>query len=244
MRISFKLDNTIQVFRLGGTQNEKISPNKNIKIVQTYTFAVDQFNYVKDCLDKGVKTDFKTFFGLDAANCFDCPFSSNSGNSKCYTHKFTQYSGFISMIRSLVKEYGSANDIPTYDNLIAANIVAMAKDRYVRFGTYGEPTMHPFQLVKVVAESSKSYTGYTHQYARNPLYADYLMASTHNPMQAKTANEKFGFRSFIAVKDDNNVQGVICPASKESNYKANCHDCGLCSGVTGKGKKNIVILEH
>ena len=63
-------------------------------------------------------------------------------------------------------------------------------------------------------------------------------------MQAKTANEKFGFRSFLAVKDNNNVQAVICPASNESKADANCADCGLCSGVTGKGTKDVVILEH
>lgn len=244
MRITFKLDNTLQVFRLGGTRNEKISPNKNIKIVQTYTFAQDQFNYVKDSLDKGVKTDFKTFFGMDAQNCFDCPFSSNAGNGKCYTHKFTQYSGFISMIRSIVKEFGSIDNIPEYNGAIASDIVKMSTGKYVRFGTYGEPTIHPFQLVKVMAETSKSYTGYTHQYARNPLFADYLMASTHNQLQAKTAKEKFGYRSFIAMKSDNDMQGVVCPASKENNYTANCHDCGLCSGVTGKSSKDILILEH
>ena len=70
------------------------------------------------------------------------------------------------------------------------------------------------------------------------------MASTHNQFQAKVAEEKFSFRSFIAVKDNAKTVGVICPASNEAGFKSNCADCGLCSGLMGKGKKDVVILEH
>lgn len=243
MRISFKLGSTLQVFRLGKTTNAKISQGK-AKILQTYTFSVDQFNYVKSCLDNGTKTSFNDFFALDSANCFDCPFSSNSGTNKCYTHKFMQYSGFVSMIRSIVKEFGSIDNIPEYSVDLGLNILELAQDVYVRFGSYGEPTMHPVKLVQAVANVAKSWTGYTHQYVRKPEYNNWFMASTHNQLQANTASDKFGFRSFIAVSDNNNVQGVVCPASNESKANSNCSDCGLCSGIIGKGKKDVVILEH
>ena len=243
MRISFKLGSTLQVFRLGKTTNAKISQGKE-KILQSYTFSVDQFNYVKSCLDNDAKTSFKDFFALDAQNCFDCPFSSNAGNDKCYTHKFMQYSGFVSMIRSIVKEFGSIDNIPEYSVELGLDILELAKGFYVRFGTYGEPTMHPVELVQAVANVAKSWTGYTHQYVRKPEYSKWFMASTHNQLQANTASDKFGFRSFIAVADNNNVQGVICPASNESKANANCSDCGLCSGVIGKGSKDVVIIEH
>jgi hypothetical protein len=104
--------------------------------------------------------------------------------------------------------------------------------------------MHPVKLVQAVANVAKSWTGYTHQYVRKPEYNKWFMASTHNQLQANTAKDKFGFRSFIAVKDNNNVQGVICPASNESKANANCSDCGLCSGIIGKGSKDVVIVEH
>ena len=239
MRITFKKDNTIQVFRLGKTANKKIS-NGNEKIVQTYTFSTDQFEYVLN----NKKCDFKTFFSLDAKNCFDCPFSANSGNAKCYTHKFMQYSGFVGMLRSIVKEFGNLNAIPEYSDHIVDKIVDISKNVYVRFGTYGEPTMHPLSLVSKVSEASKNWTEYTHQYFKKPEYNEYFMASTHNKLQAKTAKDKFGFRSFIAVKENNKGMGVICPASKEAGYKSNCATCGLCSGIKGKGKKDVVILEH
>lgn len=242
-RKTFQLGKTLQVFRYGKTTNAKISQGKE-NILQTYTFSVDQFEYVKSCLDNDTKTSFKDFFALDAANCFDCPFSSNSGTAKCYTHKFMQYSGFVSMIRSIVKEFGSLDSIPEYSIELGLDILELAKGKYVRFGSYGEPTMHPIELVQGVANVAKSWTGYTHQYIRKPEYNNWFMASTHNQLQANTAKEKFGFRSFLAVKDNNNVQAVICPASKESKADANCSDCGLCSGVIGKGKRDVVIIEH
>ena len=242
-RKAFVLDNTLQVFRFGKTSNTKISKGTE-NILQSYTFSVDQFNYVKDSMDNGTQKDFKTFFSLDAKNCFDCPFSTNSGDSSCYTHKFRQYTGFVSMLRSIVKEFGTIENIPSYSVELGLEILELAKDSYTRFGTYGEPTMHPIELVQGVANVSKSWTGYTHQYIRKPEFSKWFMASTHNQLQANTASEKFGFRSFIAVKDNNNVQAVICPASKESKADANCADCGLCSGVIGKGSKDVVIIEH
>jgi len=242
-RISFILNGTLQVFRLGKTTNAKISQGK-ANILQTYTFSVDQFNYVKNCLDNGTKTSLKEFYALDAKNCFDCPFSSNSGDAKCYTHKYMQYSGFMMMLRSIANEFGSLDNIPNYSVDLGLDILDIAKGVYARFGSYGEPTMHPIGLVQGIANSAKSWTGYTHQYVSKPEYSKWFMASTHNQLQANTASTRFGFRSFIAVSDNNNVQGVICPASNESKLDANCSDCGLCSGVIGKGSKDVVILEH
>jgi hypothetical protein len=245
MRVTFQSDSTVQVFRLGKTTNKKIA-DKNEKIVQTYTFSVDQFNYIKMNMLNGTKPKFNDFFSLDAKNCFDCPFSSNAnaGIGKCYTHKVMQYSGFVSMLKSIVIEFDNIKNVPTFNSDIEAKLIKMSRDRYVRFGTYGEPTMHPIDIVASMANVSKSWTGYTHQYVRNKTYNKYFMASTHNELQAKTANDKFEFRSFIAVKDNNKGLGVICPASKEANFKSNCSACGLCSGSLGKGKKDVVILQH
>lgn len=245
MRITFKLDKTVQVFRLGKTTNKKISDGKE-KIVQSYTFSEDQYNYIRQNMLAGTKPVFKEFFSLDAKNCFDCPFSvnSNAGEGKCYTHKVMQYSGFVSMLKSIVNEFGDIKNIPTYTTTHLVDLLEMAKDRYVRFGTYGEPTMHPIKVVEVMASVAKTYTGYTHQWFRKPEYLMFFMASTHNEFQAKTVKDKFEARSFIAVKDNEGVNAVICPASDEAGFKSTCATCGLCSGKAGKGKKNVVILEH
>jgi hypothetical protein len=242
MRVTFQLNDTIQVFRLGKTTNKKIALPTD-KVLQTYTFSVDQFNYIKEKLESGVKPVFKEFFSLDSKNCFDCPFSMNQGKGGCYTHKVMQYSGFVSMLKSVVNEFGSLDSIPSFNEEIENKLVKMATGNYVRFGTYGEPSMHPIGLVDVMASVASSWTGYTHQYFRKPEYAKFFMASVHNAMQAKTAAERFKYRSFIAAKD--NVQGAVkCPASKEAGFVSNCAKCGLCSGTSGKGKKDVVILEH
>lgn len=242
-RITFKLNGTIQVFRFGKTSNAKISKG-NENIVQTYTYSEDQFNYVKDTLAAGEKLELKKFYSLDGKNCFDCPFSINSGNGGCYTHKFGQYRGFIGMLKSLINEFGSVAGIPDYSDEIAADVIIMSVDKYVRFGSYGEPSMHPIEMVERMTKASKSWTGYTHQYFKKPEYAAFFMASVHNPKQMETAADKYGYRSFIVVENATDINAVQCPASKEGGLKSNCADCGLCSGVTGKGKKSVVILEH
>jgi len=241
-RLTFKLGETIQIFRIGDTANEKIA-EKNEKIVQTYTFSVKQFDYIANT----IKPEMSEFFSFDYACCLDCPFSSNQGNSKCYTHKYMQYSGFVSMIRSIIKEFGSIENIPNYYNAWLVygkknidKFFAMANGKYVRFGSYGEPTLHPTELVDMLALNASTYTGYTHQWNKQPEQHKYFMASTHSEAERKQANNA-GYRAFVAVKKDNteNINAVFCMTDKFS-----CSKCALCSGTCGKGKRDIKIEQH
>jgi hypothetical protein len=237
MRITTKIKNeAILVFKLDVTTNAKISAGKD-KILQVYSFSFDQFNYVKDCMSNGTKIQPKQFFDFAEKVCFDCPFR---GYLKCYTHKYQQYSGFVSMLKSIVREFTTLDFVP-YVGIQTEKIISMSKDRYIRFGTYGEPTLIPLDLVASMVDVSKSHTGYTHQWAKNLDFAKYFMASTHNEAQAEIA-QKMGFRSFIASSKPIKT-AVTCPASKEAGFKSTCEKCGLCSGAR-KGTKNIVILEH
>jgi hypothetical protein len=149
----------------------------------------------------------------------------------------------ISMLKSITRQYKSIENIPAFNKEISLKIVSICINRYVRFGTYGEPSMHNISLVSDICNVAKSWTGYTHQYFRKPEYNLFFMASVHNNIQARTAKEKFGYRSFI-VTNKHSSGAVICPASKEAGYKSNCAKCGLCSGKKGKGKVDISILEH
>jgi hypothetical protein len=236
MRVTTKVKNAILVFKLDKTSNAKISNGKE-KILQVYSFSDDQFNYVAESMAKGTKISPKQFFDLADSVCFDCPFR---GYLKCYTHKYQQYSGFLSMLKSIVREFTELKYIPSV-HLLEKRILEISQGRYIRFGTYGEPTLLPVNLVGDMVKVSKSHTGYSHQWAKKPEFSAYFMASTHNESQAKQA-EKLGFRSFIATNKtiDN---AIICPASKEAGFKSTCEKCGLCSGER-KGTKNIVILEH
>lgn len=242
MTITFRLGDTVQIFRSGITSNKKIaSPKENI--VQSFSFAKAQYNEVVKRM-KGGSGGFHKFFELDAEVCLVCPFSRNTGNGGCYTHKITQYFGFISSLKAQVRKFPTFEDVPEYSEDIYNDILNMSKGKYVRFGSYGEPSLHPLELVQGITENAKNWTGYTHQYFRKPEYSKYFMASTHNERQAESAKSKFNFRSFIAVEENKGIKAVVCPASKEGGFKSNCSACGLCSGTNGKGKRNVIILEH
>jgi len=232
-RIVWLEDNNVFVVRKGKTSNKKISDGS--ALVQTYTFSKDQWLLASTSSGFGMKK----FFSLDSSNCMDCPYSGNQGEGGCYTHKFNQYVGFLSMLRSI-----KASDLTPLDAEKFLDAVSMCKDSYVRFGTYGEPSLLNFSLVKNMAYTSKSWTGYTHQWNKIWAlpYSKYFMASTHNKEETYRAKQK-NYRSFIA-STTGTEEAVTCPASAEAGFKSNCASCGLCSGVLGKGKKDIKILEH
>lgn len=236
MRVTTKVKDAILVFRLGKSTNGKISSGKE-KILQVYSFSDAQLSYVSESVKNGVKVNAKQFFDLAEAVCFDCPFRAYL---KCYTHKYQQYAGFLSMLKSISREFKNVHEIPSI-HLLEKKIVDISNNRYIRFGTYGEPTLLPLNLVSNMVQASKSHTGYTHQWSKKPDYAAYFMASTHNENQANMA-KKIGFRSFIA-SNETLENAVVCPASSEAGFKSTCEKCGLCSGQR-KGTKNIQILEH
>jgi hypothetical protein len=234
-RITYVIGETIQVFSIGKTSNSKICKDPTAKIVQTYTFSKAQLQLVINAQETGVKFKMSEFFASDKANCGNCPFSGNQGKTGlCYTHKFTQYMGFLSMLRSIATQFKTVDSIPKLTPELSADIVRKSTNKYVRFGTYGEPTEIPLQLVSEVVAVSSNHTGYTHQYFVKKDYAPFFMASVHNAKQAETARTKFGFSSFIAATPEKNdgIKAIICPASKEGGDTTDCKSCGLCSGFS------------
>lgn len=235
MKVLFRDNDVLSIISLSTTSNKKIA-QKREKIVQTYHFSREQFEEVKR------KTTMREFFSHDGAVCMDCPFAVSNGAklSACYTHKVMQYSGFLSMLRSIKCEW---DEIPTLNELDYDRIVDMATDRYIRFGTYGEPALLPIYLVNLMTNVAKSWTGYTHQWRKvDHQFSYYFMASTHTVEEEQTA-ALIGYRSFVVSKNPIQ-QYTSCPASKEMGFISNCSKCGLCSGTMGKGKKSVVILEH
>ena len=238
-RSIFRSGDVLHVIRLGNTSNKKIMANSKEKMVQTYHFSRDQFNEAI-----GEETSLKRFFeDYSQANCMDCPLRKY-GN--CYTHKFTQARGFLSMLRSIAKEFSSFDLIPELNDEMRRDVIEASRDRFVRFGTYGEPSLLPFDLIELMVNASKSHTGYTHQWRREDMkeLSRFFMASANN--SAETLNAvRMGWRVFETVKNTSDASGSInCPASKESGFKSSCDKCGLCSGTEGKGKVSIHIIEH
>ena len=236
-RIIFRQNNVITIIGFGKTSNKKIAlPSE--KIAQTYHFSRDQFDNAQS------KTTMHNFFSKDKDVCMDCPFAVSNGAklSACYTHKVMQYSGFLSMLRSIGKQYKSFEDIPELSPLDFDAIVLKCSNLYVRFGTYGEPSLLPIELVSRICNVASTWTGYTHQWRRQSEFAPYFMASVHTAEEERIAN-LIGYRSFVVASETQN-QFINCPASKEMGFKSHCSKCGLCSGSKGKGQKSVVILEH
>lgn len=238
IKVIFKQDDVLHIFSLAKTTNKKIA-TKGEAIVQTYHFSREQFEEAQN------ETTMRDFFSHDGKVCMDCPFAVSNGAklSACYTHKVMQYSGFLSMLRSIGKQYKSFDDIPTYEAKHHLEVIGISEGRFVRFGTYGEPSLIEPRLVERICYVAKSWTGYTHQWKKvNHDYAKYFMASTHTIEEEYTAS-LIGYRSFVASPKPIS-QFISCPASKEMGFISNCSKCGLCSGTMGKGKKSVIILEH
>ncbi len=234
----YKVGDVLHVFRYGDTSNDKIAPFEE-RILQTYHFSKEQF----ELANSGEKFTMEDFFKLDGSVCFDCPFAVSNGAklTACYTHKINQYMGFLSSIRSIGLKL-DWNNIPEFSEEIANEIISDASGLYVRFGTYGEPSLIPLALMRSICAVAKNWTGYTHQWLRKTEYSVFLMASVHNSSQAEFA-AKQGWRSFVATKQG--IAGLVnCPVSEEAGFKSTCSKCGLCSGIEGKGKKSVWILQH
>lgn len=231
-RIVFKQGDVLTVIGLSKTTNSKISNGE--RVVQTWHYSRGQFEVAQR------KTSQKEFFSYDEPVCMDCPMSSRA-NGGCYTHSYIQYRGFLSQLRSIGKTYNTFDDIPDHNWRMYVDILKMCEGRFVRFGSYGEPSLLSYALVKLICSRAKSWTGYTHQFRKKPEYLNYFMASVHS--SDELAPE---YRSFLVGGSDTPKTSdiVSCPASKEMGYKSSCNKCGLCSGILGKGQKSILIFEH
>lgn len=120
----------------------------------------------------------------------------------------------------------------------------------VRFGAAGNPTVLPIEMVKDIAYSAPSWTGYTHEWKddNKQEYKKYFMASVDSPYEAKQAKLK-GWRYFRVRKVGDTslyTNEMICPATTERGIAAGvtCATCGLCSGTSNKCSKDIVVDAH
>ena len=237
----YRKGNNAFAFSRGRTSNKKIAA-KNELIVQTSTYSAEQYALVHS----GVQHTMTEFFLLDKSNCLDCPFSGSnrhlSNHPKCYTHKYMQYHAMLRQIRSAVKQYGAFENLPQLTDELSDELVRRCEGLFIRFGTYGEPSLLPMSLVARMVSVCKSHTGYTHQSKKKWAmgYGRYFMASVES-----NDNATPGWRSFIVRNESDPVSDAVhCPASKERGMISNCSKCGLCSGTLGKGKKNVSINLH
>jgi hypothetical protein len=113
----------------------------------------------------------------------------------------------------------------------------------VRFGAWGEPTLIPLRVTKAIINRVKTWTGYTHQWAKpfaKP-YRQWFMASVSNIEDKKKAN-KLGWRTFRIIQNANEIlpDEVVCPAQ---THNVQCINCGLCRGRSSNAK-NVAVIAH
>jgi hypothetical protein len=107
-------------------------------------------------------------------------------------------------------------------------------DRYVRFGSYGDPAAVPLRVWRTLSWLASTWTGYTHQWRTcDQRLRNYCMASVETIEQAHEA-WLMGWRSFrVRLADQPVEEGeFICPASAEAGKRLTCQECKACSGAT------------
>lgn len=183
--------------------------------------------------------------GEDAAVCGNCPLRtilSKTGKKwrKCYVNLFQAV--------TIVWRTFTRGDYPN------TPVDQLALNRPVRLGAFGEPVAIPLHIVQAIDARTKT-TGYTHQWATNPDYRPYLMASVESLDEYRAAKAA-GWRTFRSIRTVTDPLGpteIICPASEEAGKRTTCHDCLLCNGArpyTRGGithpdqRKDIVIVAH
>lgn len=162
--------------------------------------------------------------------CFDCPHLTNG----------TCYVNVGQAPQAVYKAYKAGKYAPLDLDILKA----MIKWKAVRFGAYGEPVLIPLHLVKYMAEHSRGFTGYTHQWLNLEYseYMPYFMASTDSQKETITAHS-MGWRTFRVKGANmaNMVNEIDCP---NASTGVQCRDCTLCDGlgVHGKGKSITAVV--
>ena len=118
---------------------------------------------------------------------------------------------------------------------------AMGRGRFVRVGTYGDPSAVPQAVWDELLSEADTWTAYTHQ---KPWRPDIAMQSADSLEEARD-HWRAGRRTFRVVPSLDDIVPqleAICPASKEAGRRVQCTACKLCKG--GTKAKSIAIVEH
>jgi hypothetical protein len=116
------------------------------------------------------------------------------------------------------------------------------RNKFVRFGAYGDPSFIPAAILEKIAQNAKGFTGYTHQWKKtDKSYQRFLTASVDFPWEYKLAKQ-LGWKTFRVTTEWENKAPNEVPCLNSSMGKQ-CIDCLLCSG-TSKPGKDIYIKVH
>ncbi len=174
--------------------------------------------------------------GADFAICGDCPMRGEvtteparkiAKNRRCYVNLGQ---GVLIVYKSYIK-----------GNYTPANPVELGRGRFVRVGTYGDPSAVPDSVWDSLLSEAETWTAYTHQIPWRP---DIAMQSADSFEEARThwADNRRTFRVIPNLESIDRKNETLCPASKEAGRRVQCIACKLCKGFTKA--KSIAIVEH
>lgn len=196
--------------------------------------------------------------GADSAVCGNCPLRGRIAPASERSHKGEIATETVNKGRGCYVIVGQA-PAAVYKAFKAGKYPVLSKTEHrrkfigrgLRYGSYGDPVAIPMADWKLLAAlcTGKAAPGYTHQWrnTRFKAWSKKLMASTHTEADCVEA-AAMGWRTFrtIIKLEEKTGTEIVCPASKEADYKATCETCGACNGRKGMEdvRRSIVIVAH
>jgi hypothetical protein len=183
--------------------------------------------------------------GADKAICGDCKHQGKHDDEGMRIEKSREC--YVNLGQGVSVVYKShARD--HYETCTEADLADTFEDLLIRFGTYGDPAAVPQRIWTAMVSKSAGRTGYTHQWrdARFAWLKAYVMASVDTLEEAAEA-QAMGWRTFRVAPPvgwTREKTEALCPASEEAGKLLQCQDCQICSGLEGKGTRNVVIPNH
>ena len=204
-----------------------VEPSENIKTGRMIQIQI--LNYGKE---------FKDFNPMSESICGDCQHK----NKSCY----------VLWNKSIYSSWKRAMQL---EELTLNQAVQLCTGRSIRLGTAGDPAAVPAKVWRKLVNVAKNWTAYTHQWHRKEFqeYKEFCMASCDSVPQEELARA-LGWLPFTVGPVESKMtttelynglnfetETMQCPATRFE--KANCADCGLCSGLMVH-KKNGAKLQR
>lgn len=182
--------------------------------------------------------------GDDFSVCGKCPlrpisYKDNDIVDPCYVHTWQAPLSIWNAFHRGRYEYATPEQF---------RLIIQEYNKSVRFGAYGDPASVPFEIWQAMGIGSNefNYTSYTHGYLMPNFDKRLLVFSMLSLDQVNDYRpELLNARTYRVINSVDQIRSdeILCPASKEQNYKTTCAKCGLCAGLSSKAK-NIAIVSH
>lgn len=184
-----------------------------------------------------IRSDIHPFEALktgdDYSVCGDCKHSSKALKT-CYVNVM----------------HGPASVYRTYKNgkysTFSPDLLHFFKNRYIRLGSYGDPTAVPISIWKKICKIANGFTGYSHLWEKcSTIYKQFCMASVDNIIEYTKACLK-GWKTFRVRLPNEPLlpKEFVCPGSVEGGKKSSCEKCNSCKGGDYNNLRTPCIVVH